>query len=223
MPCSKNGAGDFSGAIKIETIPEGIHITINATDDEVNAGVLGSDVRTRDAVIVYTKGRVAKAIEVPLVKTKDGYVGDKIVLYEDLGKLTDDGTKLDIAVFDHDKSSGQPSEEMHVQVAVSTGKSCEKAQDENPQTINMGARDAKPDLTREQLGAPMAQSGFFSSCGLGSSANADICVAVKQGKPLGVSVSVTPADNRVAACIDRATRSLKFPTSDKLDVVHQHF
>src|ERR1700722_14060532 len=71
VPCSKNGANDYSGAIKIETIPEGIHITINATDDEVNAGMLGSDVKTRDAVIVYTKGKTSKAIEVPLVKTKD--------------------------------------------------------------------------------------------------------------------------------------------------------
>jgi hypothetical protein len=223
VPCSKNGANDYSGAIKIETIPEGIHITINATDDEVNAGMLGADVKTRDAVIVYTKGKTARAIEVPLVKTKDGYTGDKIVLYDDLDKLTDEGTKLDIAVFDHDSSSGQPSEEMHVQVAVSTGKSCEKAQDENPQTISMGQRDAKPDLTNAQLGAPMASSGFFSGCPLPGSANADICVAVKQGKPLGVSVKITPGNNKVAACIDRATRKLRFPSSDKLDVVHQHF
>jgi hypothetical protein len=223
VPCSKNGANDYSGAIKIETIPEGIHITINATDDEVNAGMLGSDVKTRDAVIVYTKGKTAKAIEVPLVKTKDGYTGDKIVLFDDLDKLTDEGTKLDIAVFDHDSSSGQASEEMHVQVAVSTGKSCEKAQDENPQSINMGKKDARPDLTNAQLGAPMADSRFFSGCPLASSASADICVAVKQGKPLGVSVNITPLNNKTAACIDRATRKLRFPASEKLDVVHQHF
>ena len=41
VPCSKNGANDYSGAIRIETIPEGVHIAINATDDEVNAGMLG--------------------------------------------------------------------------------------------------------------------------------------------------------------------------------------
>ena len=112
---------------------------------------------------------------------------------------------------------------MHVQVAVSTGKSCEKAQDENPQRIVMGQTGAPPDLTREQLGAPMANSMFFAGCGLASSANADICVAVKQGKPLGVSVAITPADNKTAACIDRATRKLRFPASDQLDVVKQHF
>jgi microcompartment protein CcmK/EutM len=189
----------------------------------VNTGVLGSDVKNRDAVIVYPKGKNSKeAIEVPLTKTKDGYTGDKIVLYDQLDKLTDEGTKIDVAIFDHDKSGGT-TEEMHVSVAVSTGKSCEKAIDENPQTVDFGKKNSKPDLTDAQLGAPMKSSGFFSGCGLPNSANADICVAVKQGKVLGASVNVTPKNNRVAACIDRSTRRLSFPQSDKLDVVHQKF
>jgi hypothetical protein len=222
-PCAKAGASDYSGMIKIETIPEGVHIIINATDDEVNNGALGSDVKTRDAVIVYPKGKGSKAIEVPLVKTPTGYTGDKIVLYDDLDKLTDEGTKIDIAVFDHDKANGGSSEEMHVQVAVSTGKSCERAIDENPQTVDFGKKGGKADLTDEQLGAPMRSSSFFSGCGLSDSANADICVAVKKGRPLGVSVKVTPQNNKIAACIDRSTRRLHFPESEKLDVVHQKF
>ena len=224
VPCSKNGANDYSGVIKIETIPEGVHITINATDDEVDAGALGSDVKTRDAVIVYPKGPGSKAIEVPLVKTKDGYTGDKIVQYDDLDKLTDEGTKLDIAVFDHDAKSGEPSEEMHVSVSVSTGKSCEKAIDENPQTMDFNRSGSSAlDLSAAQLGAPMNNGAFIAGCGLGGSANADICVGVKQGRPLGVSVRTTPPDNRVAACIDRRTRQLRFPVSSKFDVVKEHF
>jgi hypothetical protein len=221
-PCSKTGARDYSALVKIETLDEGVHILIDATDDEVS--LLGPDVTQRDAVLVYPKGKGkgSIAIEVPLVKTKTGYVGDKIVLWDDLGKLTDDGTKIDVAIYDHDKSS-QSTEEMHVSLAVSAGKSCEKAQDENMQTINMGAHGAKADLSDAQLGAPMRDSGFFSSCGLPDSANADICVAVKRGKPVGVSVALTPSNNRVAACIDRATRRLSFPVSDQLDVVHQKF
>jgi hypothetical protein len=113
---------------------------------------------------------------------------------------------------------------MHVSVAVSTGKSCEKAQDENPQTIDMGgAKSTAPDLSDTQLGAPVKDSSWFSSCGLANSSNADICVAVKHGKPLGVSVAVTPSNNRVAACIDHQARRLHWPDSDKLDVVHQKF
>jgi hypothetical protein len=221
-PCSGNGKNDYSGAIKIETLPEGIRITINATDDEVKMGALGSDVKNRDAVIVYPRGKGNKSVEVPLMHTPNGYTGDRIIPWEDLDKLNDDGTKIHVAIFDHDAKSGT-HEELSVQVAVSTGKSCEKAQDENPQTIDMGKKNSKPDLTNDQLGAPMKSSTFFGNCGLADSANADICVAVKNGKPLGVSVNVTPKNNKVAACIDKATRRLTFPTSDKLDVVKQHF
>ena len=223
VPCAKAGASDYSGMIQIETIPEGIHITIHATDDQVDLGMLGSDAKVRDAVIVYPRGKGSKAVEVPLDESdrrlrrgQDCHVG------RFLDKLTDDGTKLDIAVFDHDKA-GEASEEMHVSVAVSTGKSCEKAQDENPQTIDMGKGNATPDLTDAQLGGPVKDSSWFSSCGLADSANADVCVAVKHGKPLGVSVGVTPENKRVAACIDRQARKLHWPDSNKLDVVHQKF
>jgi len=220
-PCSNSGSRDYSALIKMETLEEGVHIIIDATDDEVT--LLGPDVKQRDAVIVYPKGKGSNAVEVPLMKTRTGYHGDKIVLWDDLGKLNDEGTKIDVAIYDHDKSS-HSTEELHISLAVSTGKSCEKAQDENMQTINMGAKQAgKADLTNDQLGAPMRTSSFFSGCGLPNSSNADICVAVKNGKPVGVSVVVTPGNNRLAACIDRSTRRLSFPASEKLDVVHQKF
>jgi hypothetical protein len=224
-PCSKSGAGDYSGVIRIETIPEGVHIIINATDDDVNNGVLGSDVKMRDAVIVYPKGKNSKeSIEVPLFKTKTGYTGDKIVLYDQLDKLSDEGTKIDVAIFDHDKNNTSGSEEMHVSVSVSTGKSCEKAMDDNNQTMDMTKKGGGgADLTNAQLGAPLNSGQFMSGCPLPGSANADICVAVKQGKPVGVSVKVTPKNNQAATCIDRAARRVHFPASDKLDVVHTHF
>ncbi|HEX3770029.1 MAG TPA: hypothetical protein VHV30_04160, partial [Polyangiaceae bacterium] len=220
-PCSKTGSRDYSALVKVETLDEGVHIIIDATDDEVT--ILGPEAAQRDAVIVYPKGKGSVGIEVPLMKTKTGYRGDKIVLWEDMGKLTDDGTKIDVAIYDHDHSA-QQTEEMHVALAVSAGKSCEKAQDENMQTMNMGAKGAKAaDLSDVQLGAPMQTSAFFAGCGLPDSSNADICVAVKRGKPVGVSVALTPSNNKVATCIDRATRHLAFPVSDQLDVVHQKF
>ena len=223
VPCSHSGAHDYSGLVHIETTPDGVRISIKATDDEVNAGVLGSDVKSRDAVIVFPKGPGSKAVEVPLTKTASGYAGEKMVGWDDLGKITDEGTKIDVAVFDHDSTNGAPAEEMHVSVAVSAGKSCEKAVDENPQTLDMSGAKGGRDLTDAELGGPMKSSAFFSSCGLANSANAKICVAVKQGRPLGVSVEVSPQNRKMAACIDKATRKLGFPKSDKLDVVHQSF
>jgi hypothetical protein len=207
--------------VRIETLPEGIHIIINATDDDVNNGVLGTDVKTRDAVIVYPKGPGSKAVEVPLIKTKNGYMGDKIIQWEDLGKLNDEGTKIDVAIFDHDKSSGEPSEELHVSVGISAGKSCEKAFEETPDTMEIGKAQEK-DLTSDQLGAPIG-SGIVTSCGLPNSSSADICVTMKDSKALGVTVAVTPPNNKVAACIDKATRRLHYPLSHRPNKIHKKY
>lgn len=214
-PCAKGGAKDYSALVKIEPVDDGVHIIIDATDDDVT--LLGSDVKQRDAVIVYPKGKGAAAVEVPLTKTKTGYHGDKIVFWDDIDKLNDEGTKIDIAVYDHDKASGD-TEELHVSVGLSTGKSCEKAQDENPQQIAMGKSQA-PDLTKDKLGAPINNSNAAAACGLPDSSHAKICVLVKNGKPLGVTVNVDPKNNRVAACMDRRMRGLAFPVSGQPDTV----
>lgn len=223
IPCGNSGSRDFSGTVHVESTPQGIHIHIEATDEDVNLGENGSSIKTRDAVVVYPKGKGSKAVEVPLVKTPHGYMGDKVIPYDEVDKLTDEGTKIDVAIFDHDKEHKGDAEEMHVAVAISTGKSCEKAIDENPQTMNMAGGAKGRDLTDAELGAPMRTSSFFSHCNLKDSENAEICVAVKGGKPLGVSVSVSPTNKAAAACIDRATRKLHFPVGNGLDVVHQSF
>ncbi len=225
VPCAATGNEDYSGNIHIDTTGEGILVTITATDDDFNEGKLGSDLKGRDAVIVYPKGPGTKGVEVPLKKTPTGYTGQKLIPFDDLEKLTDEGTKLTIHIYDSDdnnKGGAGQHEELKVQVAISAGKSCEKAQDENPQEIKMGGKQTK-DLTAEQLGQPMKTSSFMAGCGLPDSSNAEICAAVKNGKPLGVSVKVNPANNKVAACIDRSVRKLSFPKSEKLDVVKQTF
>jgi len=222
VPCAKTGKNDYAGLIHIETLADGVHITIHATDDQVNLGVLGSDAKQRDAVIVYPKGPGSEAVEVPLMKTSDGYVGDKIIFWDKLDKITDEGTKIDVAIYDHD-ANGEAAEEMHVAVSVSAGKSCEKAFDENPQTVDMGGKKGAKDLTNDQLGAPIKSSSYFSQCGLPDSAKADICATVKKGRPIGVTVKVAPQNNKVAACIDRATRKLSFPVSDNADKVVSSF
>jgi hypothetical protein len=223
VPCAKSGADDYSGVVHIESEGDGLHVSIDATDDDFNEGVFGSDLKGRDAVLVYPKGRGAKAVEVLLKRTHDGYHGEKVISYDELDNLNDDGAKVEVGVFDHDDGATQ-HEELHVQVAVSAGESCEKAIDENPQVIDGNAQGpAAPDLSDDQLAGPVQSSSFFSNCPLSASAHANICVAIKQGRPLGVSVKVSPSNKGVAACIDRATRKLHWPENAKLDVVHQTF
>jgi hypothetical protein len=108
---------------------------------------------------------------------------------------------------------------MHVTVGVSTGKSCTRAQDENPQKMTMGKLEARPDLTAQELGRPISSSNAAIACGLPDAARAQICVLVRRGKPLGVTVDVAPVNPRVAVCIDRRMRRLAFPVSDKPDTV----
>jgi hypothetical protein len=215
-PCSRSGSHDYSALVRIETIDDGVHILIDATDDEVS--LLGPDVRTRDAVIVYPRGKGSAAVEVPLMKTRTGYHGDKVVLWDDLGKLHDEGTQIDVAIYDHDKSSNE-TEELHLSVGVSTGKSCRRAQDENPQTMVMGKAGGRPDLSKSELGRPIASNNAALACALPDASTAKICVLVRRGKPLGVTVDVSPGNNRVAACIDRRMRRLSFPVSDNADTV----
>lgn len=217
-PCgSGGGKHDYSGLVRIETVENGVHIIIDARDDEVT--ILGPDVKDRDAVIVYPKANNKKvAIEVPLVHTKTGYHGDKIVLWDDLDQIHGDGTKIDIAIYDHDKKGGN-TEQLHVSVAISTGKSCEKAQDENPQTVTFDKKPGAKELTRDQLGAPIKASNVAASCGLPDNAKAHICALVKGGRALGVSVEIDPKNNKVAACIDRKVRSLSYPASDQPDTL----
>ena len=43
------------------------------------------------------------------------------------------------------------------------------------------------------------------------------------GKALGASVLVTPANNKVAACIHKAVRRLKYPASHRPNRIHRKF
>ncbi len=219
VPCGAGGSNkhDYSGLVKIETVENGVHIIIDARDDEVT--ILGPDVKSRDAVIVYPSANNKKvAIEVPLTHTKTGYHGDKIVLWDDLDQIHGDGTKIDIAIYDHDKGTGA-HEQLHVSVAISTGKSCEKAQDENPQVVSFDKKAGSKDLTRDELGAPIKASNVAVACGLPDNMKAHICALVKGGRALGVSVNIDPKNNKVAACIDKKVRSLSYPSSDKADTL----
>ena len=206
-PCAATGAKDYSGLIRIENVPGGVRIIVTAKDDEVT--LLGPDLQSRDAVIVYPKGAGTQAVEVPLVKTATGYSGDKIILWSDLGSITDDGTKVDVAIFDHDKSSGKPAEQLHVSVAITAGMSCEKASKAFPQ--HEGA--AQPDYAKLQ--APMSTTSFDQSigaCNVPSSTGIKLCAEVQGGQVKGVTVNLSPNNNNLAVCIDRVTRALAFPS-----------
>lgn len=221
-PCAPAGDGDFASTVHVDTTPDGLLVTVTASDDDFEEGTVGTPVAGRDAIVVYPHGPQAKGYEVPLKAIPGGFKGSVLVPFDDLDKLTDEGTKLTINIHDDDHHKGTPEKDMKLQVTVSAGKSCEKVMDEHPQEIRMGAKQTR-DLTAEELGKPMASSAFMSGCHLPDSAKAEICAAVMNGKPLGVTVRTLPQSKKVAECIDHAVRKLSFPKSDKLDVVKTTF
>jgi hypothetical protein len=87
----------------------------------------------------------------------------------------------------------------------------------NPQEVHAGEKSG-PDLTDEQLSAPMkAVSQSLASCGAPDDMKFTIKVAIKLGKPIGVTVATDPPNASFAACVSRAVRGLRWPSNPKLD------
>lgn len=224
LPCAHDGAKDFAGELRVATTPEGVSLAIRADDDKVALDEPDASIDRRDTVLVFAGGRSGKpGVAMPLEPSGKGWSGHATIGWDALPTLTDEGTPIELSIFDAD---GPPfktsSEELRASLRITAGKSCERARDENVERAEIGKR-AERDLSPEELGAPMRTTDFFTDCQLADSDHATICVAVREGKPVGVSVTVTPENRRVAACIDRAARKLRFPESEKLDVVKQTY
>ena len=88
----------------------------------------------------------------------------------------------------------------------------------NPQEVDMGKGGTVPDLTNDQLAAPMAPiAQALGTCGAPDDMKITVKVAIKLGKPVGVTVVTDPANAKVSSCVDRVVRGLKWPSSSKLD------
>lgn len=97
------------------------------------------------------------------------------------------------------------------------GMSYEAALAANPQNITVGGGGGTPDLTDQQLSGPMRNAAFLDACSAPQSMHVTVKTVVKMGRAIGVSVYTTPANGGVAACIDRAVRSLAWPVNAKAD------
>jgi hypothetical protein len=98
------------------------------------------------------------------------------------------------------------------------GMSFEAAQAANTETINIGG-NAGPDLSRDQLAAPLKNGTILAACGTPDSTKVVVKAAVKMGRAVGVSVYTTPPNRELASCIDRRVRGLGWPVNPKMDFV----
>lgn len=102
------------------------------------------------------------------------------------------------------------------------GMSCEAAQARYVEEIKMGQK-GQADITRAQYGAVLNSGSYLNGCGVPSSMGVNVCVAVQNGRAVGVTVRTEPHNAGVAACISRRVRGLSFPSHPKLDVTRTRF
>ncbi len=96
------------------------------------------------------------------------------------------------------------------------GPTYEAAIASNKQEIAIGSQGA-PDLSDAQLAGPMRSGAFVGECGAPDSMKVTVKVAIKLGRPVGVSVYASPPDPDVAGCIDRYVRTFSWPSNAKMD------
>jgi hypothetical protein len=101
--------------------------------------------------------------------------------------------------------------------------SCEAAAAAAKQDIDFAHRDTTPDLSRDAIAQVLDNGVWIARCDIPMSTAIDLCVAIQNGKVIGVSVSSRPASAAINRCVKRRAMGLHFPYSSRVDVAKTHF
>jgi hypothetical protein len=107
-------------------------------------------------------------------------------------------------------------------VGTSDGTSCEEAREHYVEEIDM-QRGGGPDLTANDLGSVLNAGAYLSPCDVPATSQVRICVAVKDGVAVGVTVGLTPTNPEIELCVAKQVRALSFPSNPKMDFVQVRF
>lgn len=105
---------------------------------------------------------------------------------------------------------------------TSDGTTCEEAREHYIEEIDMN-RGGGPDLTANDLGSVLNAGAYLSPCDVPATSQVRICVAVKDGAAVGVTVGLTPSNPEVELCVAKQVRALSFPSNPKMDFVQVRF
>lgn len=103
------------------------------------------------------------------------------------------------------------------------GGSCEGAAAKYSEEYKIGGNNGPPDLTAGAYGAVLNKGTYLNSCGVPPSTSVNVCVAVQNGRAVGVTVSTDPPSPGLNSCIAGAVRSLGFPSHPRLDITRTSF
>jgi hypothetical protein len=117
------------------------------------------------------------------------------------------------------ESEQTPSGEVH------TGSlpSCDSAAATANQTIDIGSARGAPDLTRDAFAGVLEHGAYLTQCSIPSRTALELCVAVRDGAVVGVTVTTEPRAPAINACVRRAVGKLRFPRSSQLDITRTRF
>jgi hypothetical protein len=101
--------------------------------------------------------------------------------------------------------------------------SCEAAAAAYTEEINPNGGRSPPDITQAEYAAILEHGRWFEHCGVPAACRLQVCVAVQQGRAVGVTVHTTPWRADIERCVAAAARGLTFPSHPRLDVTRTTF
>ena len=155
--------------------------------------------------------------------TRAGTRNEDVALQSEV--ITDVDTDAGVEVKKRGRGGGRGRRVVGEQSGIpilSGGMSCEAAQAAYVEEIKMGQK-VQADITRSQYGAVLNTGSYLNGCGVPSSMGVNVCVAVQNGRAVGVTVTTQPHNAGVARCISGKVRGLSFPSHPKLDVTRTSF
>lgn len=101
--------------------------------------------------------------------------------------------------------------------------SCEAAIESAHQDVDFSQGNGTADLPTSAIAAVLENGAWLASCGVPASTSLDVCVAIRGGNVIGVSVASRPANAELSACVRRRASSLQFPYSSHVDIARTRF
>jgi hypothetical protein len=97
-----------------------------------------------------------------------------------------------------------------------TGPSYESAIAGNNLKLAPGTQDV-PDLSDAELAGPMRDGSFLDACGVPTSTQVTVKVAIHHGRAVGISVYPIPPSSPISGCVERYVKGLQWRANAKMD------
>ena len=85
------------------------------------------------------------------------------------------------------------------------------------------AKVDQTDLNRSDYAAVLDHGAYLDPCNVPRDMTVKICAAVQKGKAVGLTISTSPSDSSIEACVKEQVAALEFPSHPRMDVAKTTF